>query len=152
MSAALDPDEVGELEAALEGAGGDSHVQEIAVLAAILRLAAVHDQHVLAGGDVDVGGAEAGDRERDPVAVVAQFLDVVGRIIVGLLGAAGALEEVEQPVEADGGAAIGGEIEMLLMINVLRMSNMTMRARGKERTPLAITGRTPRTGRPTRAI
>jgi hypothetical protein len=130
MSAASTRTKVGELEAALEGAGGDPHVEEIAVLVAILRLAADHHQHVLAGGDVDVAGREAGDGERDPVAVVAQFLDVVGRVIVGLLGA-GAFEEIEQPVEADGGAAIGREIEASHDL-CPPMSNMTMRGGGKE--------------------
>ena len=59
--------------------------------------------------DVDLVALEAGHRERDPVAVVAQLLDVEGRIIV-LLGTAGALQEIEEPVEADGRAAIGGEV------------------------------------------
>jgi molecular chaperone IbpA len=103
------PDEVGELEAALERAGGDADMQEIAVAAAILALSRDH-QHVLLRRDVDLVALEPGDGERDPVAVVAQLLDVEGRIIV-LFGAVRALQEIEQSVEADGRAAIGGKVE-----------------------------------------
>ena len=82
-------------------------MQEIAVTVAALRLAAGDDQHVLLRGDLEFVGLEAGDRERDPVAVVAKLLDIEGREVV-LLGAVRIFEEVEQPVEADGRATIGG--------------------------------------------
>src|SRR4051794_21614932 len=98
---AADPDEIGKLEAALEGAVGDPHVQEIAVLAPLLAAAAGDGQHVLVRDDLDILALEAGHGKRDPVAVLAELLDVEGRIIV-LLGAAGALQEIEQPIEADG--------------------------------------------------
>ena len=87
----LDADEVGQLEAALEAAGGDAQVQ-IGALVVLVLLAplARHQQQVLLRGDVDLVGLEAGDGDRDPVAVLGDALEVERRIIFGsLLAGAG---------------------------------------------------------------
>ena len=66
MSAPRDLDMVGKREAALERAVGDPAIDEVAaLLVALVRLAAGHQQHVLLRRDVDFLRREAGDRELD---------------------------------------------------------------------------------------
>ena len=77
----FDPDVVGQFEAALEAALGDADVEELR-RPPVLALAALHDKQVLLGGDVEVGGLEAGDRQRDAIGVVAAPLDVERGIVV----------------------------------------------------------------------
>ena len=96
----LDPDEIGQLEPALEAAGGDAEVQ-IGRLVAVLVLLAPDGQQVLLGDDLDLVAAEAGDRDRDAIVILGGALEVEGRVIVGRRPRAG-LQQVEQPVEADG--------------------------------------------------
>jgi hypothetical protein len=99
-------------------------VQEIAVLVAVFRLAAGDHQQVLARDDVDLALLEAGHGKRDPVAVVRQLLDIVRRVIVAGLGAGGAFEIVEEPVEADGGTTIRGKIKRVSHVQCPPLSNM----------------------------
>ena len=108
---AFDADEVRQLETALETAIGDADVEHLA-LGAVLALAALDHQQVLVRGDVEVFGPEARDRQGDAVGIVAAALDVVRRVVVAAAGGADlVLEQVEQAVETDRGAAIGSEIE-----------------------------------------
>src|SRR5262245_53951698 len=109
---ALHLDVVGELEAALEGSGGDAAVQELALLVLGLLLGA-DGEHLLLDVDVELVLAEAGHRHADPVLVVGEPLDVVGRVGGRAAVDAGyGVEQVEEPVEADGGAIEGGKIDV----------------------------------------
>src|SRR5262245_43832651 len=94
-------DVVGELEAPLDRAGGDAAVQELALLVIGLLLGA-DAEHLLLDVDMDLVLAEAGHRHGDPVLVVGEPLDVVGRI-GGRAGveAGHGVEQVEEPVEAN---------------------------------------------------
>src|SRR3546814_213866 len=106
---AVDAHEIGELEAALEGACRNAAIEQLAFLAFLRRrLAAADGQHILLRGDVDLVSLEARDRHRDAEMVVGDLLDVEGRIIVRRTAR---LEEIEQAVETDGRAAIGGPVE-----------------------------------------
>src|SRR3546814_5418799 len=73
-------DVVGEVEAALEGAGGDAAVEDARLVVFRLLLLAGDHQAVLLGGDVQLVLREAGDRHDDAIGVVADLLDVVRRI------------------------------------------------------------------------
>src|SRR6185437_15518206 len=65
-------DMVGELEAALEGAGGDALVEHVALLVRLRGLLrSAHGQRVFARFDIKLTLAEAGDRECNPVGVLA---------------------------------------------------------------------------------
>src|SRR5690606_9811978 len=108
---ALHLDVVGKLEATLEAARGDAVVQVLALL--ILRLLGAGDgERLLLHVDADLVLPEAGDRHGDAVLVLAQPLDVVGRVAGRALIEPGhRVDEFEQPVEADGGAIKGGKID-----------------------------------------
>ena len=113
---------VGQLEAPFEIAIGDSHVQEFAaILAFVLR--AAHDQLVLLRGNIDLGRCEASHRDGDQIAIVGDTLDIERGVIIALHGAACIFQQIEQPVETDGGAAIGGEIGTVHFI-ILHWSNI----------------------------
>jgi hypothetical protein len=62
-------DEVGELETPLERACGNAAVQIVALVAVIGTLAG-NGELVLLGDHLDVFGAEAGDRQRNAIAVL----------------------------------------------------------------------------------
>ena len=101
----------GQLEAQLESALGNAAMQEFTgFLARTRRLGAFDDEAVLLALDSDIALGETSDRDRDAVGIVADLLDVVGRVGLGLL-ADKAIEAAEQPVEADGRAIEGGKIE-----------------------------------------
>src|SRR5262249_32979998 len=105
-------DVVGKLEAPLEAAPGNAAVQELPLLAVRLLLAA-HRDGLLLHVDVELVLAETGHRHGDPVLVVAQALDVVGRIAHSVaIEARGAVQQIEQAVEANGRAIEGAEIKM----------------------------------------
>ena len=76
-------------------------------------LLALHLQHVLLRGDRDLVARETGHGQRDPVAIVGDALEVEGRIIVLRRLASRSLEHVEQAVEADRRAAIGGQVRFM---------------------------------------
>src|SRR3546814_10785268 len=68
---AVDAHEIGELEAALEGACRNAAIEQLAFLAFLRRrLAAADGQHILLRGDVDLVSLEARDRHRDAEMVV----------------------------------------------------------------------------------
>src|SRR6476660_5146590 len=108
---ALDLDEVGELESALESSSGNALIEYVAALLFLLGvLLAADGQSVLLGHDRELVLGEAGYRDGDTILVVAGPLDVVGR--VPRRGAVEALiEHREQPVKADGRTIEGCEIE-----------------------------------------
>src|SRR6185369_3415905 len=108
---ALHLDVVGELEAPLEVARGDAAVQVLALL--VVRLLGAGDgERLLLEVDADLVLGEARHRHRDAVVVLAKPLDVVGRIAGrGLVKPGHRVEQVEKPVEADGGAIEGSKID-----------------------------------------
>src|ERR1700733_1513451 len=96
---------VSEIEALPEAARRDTLMQHLrALLLAFLtgdqKRAAVVDQFDLALG-------KASDRPRNAILVLALFLDVVG----GPVGPNALVEHIEQPVEADRSAIVGGKVE-----------------------------------------
>jgi hypothetical protein len=95
---------VGELEAALEIAPGDSAIKILLLVLAARRGLAGDQELVLLLGHVELGLGEARHGHHDLVGVVARLLDVVRRIAVGAGVAGHRIEQVEDPVEADGGA------------------------------------------------
>ena len=108
----LDLDMVGQLEAALEGARRDAAMQELSVLVGGLFLA-LHRQCLFLDLDVDLELAEAGDRHGDPVLVVAEALDVIGRISGRRrCRSRKRRRAADQPVEANGRTIQGGKIEV----------------------------------------
>src|SRR5690606_26644337 len=80
-------------------------------LVGVLALATLDHEQVLLRGDVEILPAKSGYGQSDAVAVFAAALDIEGRIILAAIRTGLAFEQVEQPVEADGGAAIGSEID-----------------------------------------
>jgi hypothetical protein len=63
-----------------------------------LALAALDHQQVLLGGDVDVGGLEAGDGQRDAIGILARRSMLKG-VIVAALRAGGVFQQVEQAIK-----------------------------------------------------
>src|SRR5256885_710211 len=94
---------LGQREAPLERARGDAAIDIVGVLALGLFffLAARDDQHVLLGGDVELVGLEPGNRELDPILVLAELDEVERREILLALPEAVVFNHVEQPVESD---------------------------------------------------
>ena len=81
---ALDNQAFGQDETALELPGGDAAVQEhpVGFLGAIV-LAALDDQLVVGQLHAEVVVGKAGHGQRDPQAILADLLDVVGRVPLG---------------------------------------------------------------------
>src|SRR6185437_12906281 len=81
-----DLDIFGKLETQLEGALGNAAMEEFAgLLVAFLTLPALDRQAVLLGLNGDLVGRKAGDGDRDAIGVIADLLDVIGRVGFGLL-------------------------------------------------------------------
>ena len=107
----LHQDVVGELEHALEGAGGDAAVEHLGLVLGVFvgGFLALDRQRVFLRDDGKLALGEAGDRDADPVSVLTGAFDVVGRIAGSGIG--GLVEQRKQPVEADGRTIKGGEVE-----------------------------------------
>jgi hypothetical protein len=101
-------DRLGELEAALEGAARNAAVEVLAGIA--FQALAGDEERVLLDPDVDVVGAEARDRHRQAVGIVAGLLDVVGRIRGNGVGPR-RIDDAHQPIETDGGTEKRGKVE-----------------------------------------
>ena len=101
-------DVVGELEAALERAGGDAAVQVLLRVPVGLLLAA-HDQQVGLRREIQLVRPQARDGHGDAVLILACLLDVVRRPVVDRLHARGVLEQIEDPVETDARPEQGGK-------------------------------------------
>src|SRR5262245_40599900 len=109
---ALHFDVVGKLEAPLEAAPGNASVQELPLFAVRLLFAA-HREGLFLHVDVELVLAETGHGHGDPVLVVTQALDVVGRIAHPVaIKTRSAVQQIEQAVEANGRAIEGAEIKM----------------------------------------
>src|SRR6185436_2929875 len=126
---------VGKAELALERARGDTLIQVFAL--AVLGLAAFDGHRVLLGGNGNLVGREAGDGERNLIAVFAQPLDIVGRVII-LARALRGFDQVEKAVEADGRTPEGCEVvcahsQILQRASWLRAAPDTTGARLKSR-------------------
>src|SRR5689334_15316763 len=67
----------------------------------LIRLVALHGEHVLLSRDNDLLGLEPGERERNPIVILAGSLYVEGRVIVFLGPTHGLIEHVKEPVETD---------------------------------------------------
>ena len=100
----------GKLELPLELARGDA-AMEIAATAILVLLLAGHDQQVGFAGDLDLVAREAGHSDADLIAVLVALLDIIGRIALGLVGAGGVLEQIEDTIETDRRPAVWGEIK-----------------------------------------
>src|SRR5580704_16358866 len=108
---ALDLDEVGELEHALERARGDPLVKHVAALSFLLGvLVAADGEGIFLRDDRQFGLAEARDRDRYAILVLAGPLDIVGRV-PGSAALDALIEQRKQPVKADGGTIKGCKIE-----------------------------------------
>src|SRR4051812_28597667 len=118
-------DILGELEAELESALGNAAMQELALLLGGGGFGALDDEAVLLGLDHEVALGKAGNRDGDAVGIIADLLDVVGRVGFGFL-ADEAIETVEDAIETDGRAIEGGKI-IGLHGHILRVSNVDLR-------------------------
>ena len=103
---------IGELEAALEGALGNAAVKILVFLSRFVLLLALDRQRMFARFDRQFTLIETGHRHGDAIGVFAGAFDVVGRIGLGLIGLAEAVEHGEEAIKADGGAIEGGEIDV----------------------------------------
>ena len=109
---ALHQDMVGELESALEAPRSDAAMQEGGVLL-LGALLAANGERVLLHVDGEVVLAETGDGHGDAILVLADALDIVGRVARGIALEAGQrIEQRAEPVEADGGAIKWGKIKV----------------------------------------
>ena len=72
-------DMVGQLEPALEGAGGDAAMQEAAAFVG-LGFPGGHDQAVFLDLDAQIFCRETGHGDRDTVGIIGGLFDVVGGI------------------------------------------------------------------------
>ena len=104
-------DMVGELEAALEGAGGNALIKHFGLVSRFAGgFIAANGERAFLHFDIEFLIGEARDRDRNPVGVVAGALDIVRRV-----GRRRAVERVveqrKHTVEADRGAVKGSEVE-----------------------------------------
>jgi hypothetical protein len=78
----LHQDMVGELEDALEGAGGDAAIKHLGLVLGILvgGFLALDRQRVFLRDDGQLALGKAGDGDADPVSVLTGAFDIVGRI------------------------------------------------------------------------
>ena len=95
---AFDFDMLGELEFALKSAARNALVQ-IGGLAGLVALAG-DGQNTIGHFDAEVLFGKAGGGDGDAIIILVAALDIVGRIALGRVGA---LEQIEQPIKADGG-------------------------------------------------
>src|SRR4051812_42488499 len=83
---------------------------EILPLIGLGGLLAGYREQILMGDDLDLVGTIASRSDRDAIAIVAVLFEIEGReAVVGVAASLG-FQHVEQPVEADRRAAIGGQI------------------------------------------
>src|SRR5438270_6359614 len=126
---ALDLDMVGECELPFERSCRDTAIQEVPPFP--FSLAALEREHVLLGRQRDFIRAEAGQRHRNPEAVLVHAFDIVEGIVIfgGLLNF---VEGIEQTIETDGRSPQRSPI--------IPHSQILQRARWYERTPDTRTG------------
>src|ERR1043165_164528 len=107
----LHDDEIGELEGALEGAGGDAAIEHLGFVLAVLigDLLALDGQRIFLGNDGQLVLAEARHGYRNAVGVLAGALDVVGGIAGASVGGR-LVKQGKETVEADGGTIKRREI------------------------------------------
>src|SRR5262245_6084035 len=105
-------DVVGKLEAPLKAPPSDAAMQELSPLF-VGSLFATYGEGLLLDIDFELVLTEPGHRHGDPVFVVAQALDVIGRVgdAVGI-EAGSTVQKIEQAVEANSGTIKGGQIEV----------------------------------------
>jgi hypothetical protein len=68
----------------------------------LLRLPAGNHQQVGLSGDREIVQPEAGHRHDNAVGILADLLDVIGRIVFHRLKAVCAVEQIEKTIKADG--------------------------------------------------
>jgi hypothetical protein len=90
----------------------------------IVLLTPLHEKHVLMRGDLDLVALEPSDCQGDAIAIVTEPFEVE-RGIVFSSAVAGAFEQVKQPIEADGRAAIRRKVKISHCPNLhMSVSNM----------------------------
>jgi hypothetical protein len=110
-ASALHLDKVGELEHALECARRDALIEHVTALILLLGVFLATDcQRVLFRYDGKLRLVKTGDRDTDAILVFTGPLDIVGRI-TGSGALEALIEQLEKPVEADGGTIKGSKIE-----------------------------------------
>src|SRR5580704_7492902 len=95
-------------EAALEWPRRNALIEVVMVRP--LGFAARYGEQVLLGRHGKVLRGEPGDRERDPIGVLARARNVVGRVVVLIFGVLAVVDEVEQVIEADRRPPKGSEV------------------------------------------
>lgn len=138
---ARDLNVIGQTELALERTRGDAAVE---VFALCFSLAAFDRQHVLFGGQPDIGWTEPRESQRYLVAVFAEAFEVIGRIGI-IVGALGGINEVKQAIKTNGRSPQGSKI-VSSHSQILQLSKM---GTSRPRTPPAPVLTGPETGRPT---
>src|ERR1700730_2670357 len=108
-------DVIGELESALERAGGNSLVEHFllrrfALVPGFPRTA--NAKSVFLGFDREIRRGEARHRHRDPVGVLASAFDIIGRVTWHGFKPGGLIDHIEQAVEPDGRAVKGRKIKL----------------------------------------
>ena len=111
--------EVDELEAVFERARRDPAMEK-APIVLLVGPAAADGKLVVLSNDLDVARPKPSYGDRDLVAVSVSLLDVERRITVVGLGPRRAFQQVKQPIETDGRAAIG----VLTLTNIVKSGQM----------------------------
>jgi len=103
-------DEISKLEPPLECPGRYTPM-EILTFFIFIGMLTGHRKLVLLCDDINLIGSEAGDRERDAIAILAFADDVEGGGVRIRVDTCASLEQIEQPIEADSRTAEGREIK-----------------------------------------
>jgi hypothetical protein len=104
---------VSHLEAAFKSARGNALMQHFASIRGLVTLFARHGEGVALGFNGHIGRAKAGNRHSDAVFIVADALNVIGRISLGFAGRS-FIQKLEQAVKANRGTIEGGEIKHVI--------------------------------------
>src|SRR3954468_4672421 len=133
-------DAVSKLEPALEAARRDALIQNVGLALFRSLLLAANRESVLLHLDRKVLIGEAGDRDGNPVSVLAGALDVVGRVRGSRIDADQLIEHREQAVEPDRVAVQRSEIELSHGISSYEATCRAVRRAGRTHAPLGSAG------------
>jgi hypothetical protein len=85
-------------------------MQHITFSGDIIALLTLDGQQILMCGNIDVCWFEASNGQRDPIIIFTTTFDIERRVILVAAAARLVFKQIEQMVETNGAAAIGGEI------------------------------------------